>query len=272
MNVIFKNNSIYKDELSIKAKEHNRLMEIHYQKEIQLSYSNSKIYNEDFILSEKKNTGNIPNIQIVDTDTVSALFMIKDIFNKNSTGILNFASYKHPGGMFLKGSTAQEEALCHESILYNVLYKFNDSYYKENREKYKTVGNYYSNRGIYSPMVLFMHNDKNTFTNVITVASPNKRYNPYHFIDRNINSQSLDSRIKFILDIAEDNNLKTFILGAFGCGVFKQDPKEVASIFKKYLLSRFYNFENIIFAIPYGNNYEEFVKVFKDTLFGFFMD
>ena len=58
--------------------------------------------------------------------------MIKDIFN--NIGILNFASYKNPGGMFLRGSTAQEEALCHESTLYNVLIKFNDTYYKSNRE------------------------------------------------------------------------------------------------------------------------------------------
>ena len=37
--------------------------------------------------------------------------------------VLNFASFKNPGGMFYNGSSAQEESLCHESFLYNVLKK-----------------------------------------------------------------------------------------------------------------------------------------------------
>lgn len=270
INAVFKPiNSIYKKELADKAKIHFNQMENYCKKQIEFSYSNSKIYNEDFTLTDNKHY-EIPNIQIVDADTVSTLFMIKDDFN--NIGILNFASYKNPGGMFLKGSTAQEEALCHESTLYNVLIKFNDTYYKSNRENSKITGDLYSNRGIFSPDIVFFHDNGNyTYTraNVITVASPN--YRNKAIINKNENTKALDSRIKFVLDIAEDNNLETLILGAFGCGVFKQNPNEVANIFKYYLLSGKYNFKNIIFAIPYGNNYKEFSKVFEDNLFGFFI-
>ena len=294
INAVFKPiNSIYKKELADKAKIHFNQIENYCKKQIEFSYFNSKIYNEDFILNDDKYY-EIPNIQIVDTDTVSALFMItgtlasnkgkikyadtiyiddiaKDIFT--NIGVLNFASYKYPGGMFLKGSAAQEEALCHESILYNVLIKFNDTYYKSNRENSKITGDLYSNRGIFSPDIVFFHNNDNyTYTkaNVITVASPN--YRNKAIINKNENTKALNSRIKFILDIAKDNNLETLILGAFGCGVFKQNPNEVANIFKYHLLSGKYNFKNIIFAIPYGNNYKEFSKVFENNLFGFFMN
>ena len=269
INAVFKSiNSIYKKELADKAKIHFNQMENYCKKQIEFSYSNSKIYNEDFILNNDKYY-EIPNIQIVDTDTVSALFIIKDIFN--NIGILNFASYKNPGGMFLKGSTAQEEALCHESILYNVLIKFNDTYYKSNRKNSKITGDLYSNRGIFSPDIIFFHNnDTYTKANIITVAAPN--YRNKAIINKDKNTEILNSRIKFVLDIAKDNNLETLILGAFGCGVFKQNPNEVANIFKNYLLSGKYNFKNIIFAIPYGNNYKEFSKVFENNLFGFFMD
>lgn len=269
INSVFKPiNNIYKKELADKAKIHFNQMENYCKKQIEFSYSNSKIYNEDFILNNDKYY-EIPNIQIVDTDTVSALFIIKDIFN--NIGILNFASYKNPGGMFLKGSTAQEEALCHESILYNVLIKFNDTYYKSNRENSKITGDLYSNRGIFSPDIIFFHNnDTYTKANIITVAAPN--YRNKAIINKDKNTEILNSRIKFVLDIAKDNNLETLILGAFGCGVFKQNPNEVANIFKNYLLSGKYNFKNIIFAIPYGNNYKEFSKVFENNLFGFFMD
>ena len=40
-----------------------------------------------------------------------------DLSDNGRTAILNYASYKSPGGFFLEGSPAQEEALCHESIL-----------------------------------------------------------------------------------------------------------------------------------------------------------
>lgn len=57
------------------------------------------------------------HVEVSTLDTVSAIFHFTN--GKNKVAALNFASYKHPGGMFLKGSKAQEECLCHESFLFN---------------------------------------------------------------------------------------------------------------------------------------------------------
>jgi uncharacterized protein (TIGR02452 family) len=52
------------------------------------------------------------------------------------------------------------------------------------------------------------------------------------------------------------------ILGAFGCGVFKQNPTEVANIFKELINN--YEFKGVLFAIPGGANLQAFIDVFKN--------
>ena len=57
---------------------------------------------------------------IVAEDSVEAIMN----YSQGKTAVLNFASYKEPGGGFMAGSQAQEESFCHESFLYNVLRQF----------------------------------------------------------------------------------------------------------------------------------------------------
>lgn len=75
------------------------------------------------------------------------------------------------------------------------------------------------------------------------------------------NLRALAERTKLVIDIASENNVKTLILGAFGCGVFKQDPTEVATLFKKVL--RGSSFEKVVFAIPRGANYNALGEYLK---------
>lgn len=200
-------------------------------------------------------------IIIDNIDTVSAIFKYK----QGRTAALNFASYKNPGGMFIKGSSAQEECLCHSSTLYNVLFRFNDFYYW-NRDHLNNA--LYLNRAIWSPDVLFLsdHNSKHEFCDIITCAAPNKyAAQKYKNISEEVNSSALFDRINFVLDIANSMYTETLILGAYGCGVFGQDPRQVANIFKLYLKNINCSFERVIFAIPESpnnKNLKEFKKVF----------
>lgn len=206
------------------------------------------------------------SIIIDDTDSVSAVFKYETGYRN---AVLNFSSYKNPGGMFINGSKAQEECLCHESFLYNVLSKHNDFYEWNNQHKNKAL---YLDRALYTPHILFIRENKDTHEtiikhcDVITCAAPNKSAaQKYQNVSDEENTKVLNSRIKFILNIAKENNVDTLILGAYGCGVFGQDPTEVANIFKHYLDTEFNScFKTVVFAVPNGRdgNLEAFKKVF----------
>lgn len=227
-----------------KAKQHYIFMGYQYKNEINFSVKNSKIYIKNNIFNKNKNNNYNTSFEILDIGTSDALNNISD----GKIGLLNFASFKNPGGGFLKGSLAQEEALCHDSILYNVLEKFSDFYDYNNKHSNRGM---YLDRAIYSPNIYFSTQDK--FANVITCAAPNYKAGKKNNISKEQNTKYLRSRINFILNIAEDNNIDCLILGAFGCGVFEQDPNEVASIFLQECSNR--NFKKIIFAIPDKNSY-----------------
>lgn len=239
-----------KDELAKKAVIHTKEMSKKYKSEIALSIENTKFYDRQ---PDLETSGDLPKIEIVDLDSVSAIHK----YSSENMAVLNFASYKFPGGGFIRGSSAQEEALCQHSYLYNVISDFDKTVYEWNRNNLNK--GMYLNRGLYSPDIMF---DDRTKCSVITVPAPNKSVMlKYGNFTEEENAKALINRVKFIIDIATENNVKTLILGAFGCGVFKQDPVEVATLFKKVL--RGSSFDKVVFAIPRGTNYNAFKRVFK---------
>lgn len=249
------------------------------------SQASTKIYEGYFPGTKTSEKVSIrPEITVVDSDTVSALFDASIYNAENKVNgpryqVLNFASYTNPGGGFENGSLAQEEMLCHESNLYLVLKAHLHDFYVWNKEHLN--GSLYENRGLYSPCVRFFASDEDMeegrylSADVITVAAPivsiRQRYVKPAFTQKE-NEEALKERIGFVLDIANKNAVvmhrgnpkTTLILGAFGCGAFGQDPKVVASIFKKYLDEESYNFLRVIFAIPDGKNLEAFREVFDE--------
>lgn len=249
-----------KEENAKKAREWADKMWIEYRDEIEESVSLSQIYSPDSKFEEAKNP-KMPVVCLSDRDTVSAIFELKSCWKDgDKLAVLNFASYKHPGGMFLAGSSAQEESLCHESTLYDVLAQFDEDYYDWNARYLNKA--LYVNRALYSPGIVFVRNHELTGADVITCAAPN--FTPgrrYGTVKPKENSEALRSRIKFVLDIAQENKNTHLILGAFGCGVFSQKPTEVATIFLELLPN--YNFKYVEFAVPDTNsvNYKAFAQV-----------
>lgn len=182
-----------------------------------------------------------PQIMVTKTDSVSEAFK-----HQGRVCILNFASYLNPGGGFLDGMYAQEEALCHESFLFNVLGSFHE-FYKWNRKHQD--GGRWTNAAIYTPDVLFLRDGMEKKCDVLTCAAP-RGY-----------SDCLEDRIRFIAQIVDGHEPDVLILGAFGCGVFGQDPYEVAKCFKSAF--RRSAVPLIVYAVPGGENYEAFAKTFR---------
>jgi uncharacterized protein (TIGR02452 family) len=238
---------------------HTSKMEKEYGPKIAFSVENTHVYDNNNVL--KQNTTCAPIMQLIKYDTVGEILYIKSMEPESVTGkvaALNFASYKNPGGKFLEGSIAQEEALCHESFLYNVLREFDSTFYEWNRNNLNK--GMYMNRALYTPKVIFERSKTRASCDIITCACPNKsvglRYGAFSTTD---NLKALTKRVNFVRQVAESEGVNTLIVGAFGCGVFKQDPKEVANVF----LSQFSytcNIHHVIFAIPGGENYETFSR------------
>lgn len=243
------------------ARKHTKEMQKVYKDKIEESIRDTIIYDTYFV--SNKNYSCNTNIIVESSDSISSIIKHVDKC-KDKMAVLNFSSYKNPGGMFINGSKAQEECLCHESFLYNVLSQFVIPFYDwNNRHKNKAL---YLNRGLYSPNIIFCKDGNCVSCDVITCAAPNKSAaQKYQNVSDEENTKVLRSRIKFVLDIAKDNYVDTLILGAYGCGVFGQDAKEVASIFKEYLNTTHKCFKKVVFAIPNGRdgNLEAFKEVFN---------
>ena len=231
------------------AKKHTEEMEQKYSHEIKECVANTEIHSTQNIYELNTNMHGAPRLSLYKTDTVDTLFKCKTdtIAYRGKFALLNFASYKNPGGGFIIGSRAQEECLCHESFLYNVLKEFEESYYEVNRKDLNRA--LYREKALYSPDVIFEHDGKVEKCDVITCASPNFSA-AEKFVSREGNNEAMRKRIRFVLEIAKKKGIDNLILGAWGCGVFQQDPEFVANCFVEEINKVLHDVDiNIIFAV-----------------------
>jgi uncharacterized protein (TIGR02452 family) len=89
---------------------------------------------------------------------------------------------------------------------------------------------------------------------MIAKSNPVKNHQEYGQITKN--------KIRLMLSIPAQKGVKNVILGAWGCGVFRNDPTIMASYFKEILINEGYSslFERCIFAII-GKNFETFNQI-----------
>jgi uncharacterized protein (TIGR02452 family) len=173
--------------------------------------------------------------------------------SKEKVVCLNFASAKNPGGGFLGGAQAQEESLARSSGLYVSLVT-QMKFYDFHRQQGNLL---YSDHMIYSPAVPVFRSDDGGLLeqpyalSFVTSPAPNAGA-----IAKNTPSRSkevygvLQKRGAKVLALAVSLGYKRIILGAWGCGVFRNSPKEVAEVLEGLLETQFKNrFEQIAFAV-----------------------
>ena len=199
----------------------------------------------------------------------------------HETCVLNFASATNPGGGVVWGSTAQEECLCRCSTLYsNLIVKENwENFYAPHRKQNNPL---YNDDCIYTPDVLVYKSDTRSpemldqedwiSVNVITCAAPNLRTENDGTPRVIISDAELEElhikRMRRILTIAASRGNEVVILGAYGCGAFKNPPAVVARAMRKVVQEYRHYFRTIEFAVYCSprdeQNYIEFRKALGD--------
>jgi uncharacterized protein (TIGR02452 family) len=118
------------------------------------------LYSQENIPAPEENRPAVcTTFEVGNETTFSALARLTSDGMGGHIGCLNFASAKNPGGGFLTGAQAQEEALARSSALYPCLLKV-PQYYERNRANRSTI---YLDLLIYSPSVPFFRNDEVIF-------------------------------------------------------------------------------------------------------------
>ncbi|MDZ7720577.1 MAG: TIGR02452 family protein [Balneolaceae bacterium] len=188
-------------------------------------------------------------------------------------GVLNFASARNPGGGFLKGAQAQEESLARSSGLYFSL-KYCPSFYEYHRSHRSTL---YSDRMIWSPGCPVFRTDDGALleefytVHFITSPAPNagavEQNEP-----ENISKIEyvLRERSSKILALAAHHGCDALVLGAWGCGVFQNDPETVAKIFRNHIgqTGAFHNcFQKVLFSVLDSSEDKSTIRPFHE-MFG----
>lgn len=174
--------------------------------------------------------------RVENLSTVDAIFKLKKE-GKKDIGVLNFASAKNPGGGFLNGAMAQEESLAASSILYRTLVA-HEEYYQVNRANRSMM---YTDYGIYSPDVVFFRDGRFALVeepvqaSVLTLPAVNMGQVILKGEDAEQAEQVMRRRMKLALAVFAAQGARNLVLGAYGCGVFRNDPKKVAGWWKELL-------------------------------------
>lgn len=188
----------------------------------------------------------------------SSLDAARRMVHADGTGrvaVLTFASARNPGGGFLNGAQAQEEALCRSSALYATLLRVPEFYAHHRADR----DVFYTDRVIHSPGVPVFRDDRGRFLEApfrvgfLTSPAPNAG------VIRSRTPEAaprigpvLDARAERVLETAALHGYRRLVLGAWGCGVFRNDPARVAEAFRTHLTGegRFAaHFDEVVFAV-----------------------
>jgi uncharacterized protein (TIGR02452 family) len=185
--------------------------------------------------------------------------------------VLVFASARNPGGGYLNGAQAQEEAICRASALYACLLRA-PGFYAHHRAERDV---FYTDRVIHAPGVPVFRDERGALlaapytVGFLTSPAPNAGV-----IHRSSPQEAhripgvLADRAERVLETAVACGYRRLVLGAWGCGVFQNDPVEVAGAFRQLLTceGRFAgHFEEVVFAVLDRTGQGPALRAFRDA-------
>lgn len=214
-------------------------------------------------------------VKVSKRKTFQAAMELHRRYPEKKIAVLNFASATRPGGGVKNGSSAQEESLCRCSTLYPTLDQqwLWDSFYHANRAACDPL---HSDACIYSPGVVICKTDDDiparlspeefVTVDVISCSAPNLRPSRD---GKSVNIPAdelrrlLRCRAMHILHVAAANQVDVLVLGAFGCGVFANDPMDVRTAFLHALNEYRTWFDLITFPVYCRDGEEKVYETFS---------
>ena len=201
--------------------------------------------------------------------------------------VLNMASRRNPGGGVTTGAGAQEETLFRRTNLFRSLYQFApyaEQYgIKPSHHQYPLDRNY---GGVYTPNAIYFREseqkgyallEKPVSLSFITVAGMNRPDLTTGGMIANHHVEPIKNKIRTIFRIGLVHGHDSLVLGALGCGAFRNPPRHVASLFHEVMEETEFKdkYRCIVFAIlddhnahqkhnPVGN-FRPFAEEFDQT-------
>lgn len=205
-------------------------------------------------------------IRVTNEDSFEAAARLPD------AAVMNFANAHKAGGGFLLGANAQEESLCRCSTLYaSISSDAAAEMYRRNNLHPRPLESDYM---LFSPQVCVFRSKSGDlleapFTvSVFTAAAPNRNGLAIAAPLSKIGEAML-RRIRIMLRVAALHGKRSLVLGAWGCGAFRNPPERVAGYFRTALIDEGMQayFEQVCFAVygrTDGKNYRAFAETFQN--------
>ena len=184
----------------------------------------------------RNDSSGIPDERVENLSTVDAIRKLAKE-GRSSIGVLNFASAKNPGGGFINGAMAQEESLAASGTLYRTL-TAHEEYYRSNRAQTSMM---YTDHAIYSPDVTFFRSgnfrlvETPVKASVLTLPAVNMGQVRLKGEDTAEAARVMRRRMALALAVFAEKGAKDLVLGAYGCGVFRNDPHQIAAWWQELL-------------------------------------
>lgn len=196
-------------------------------------------------------------VNVINEDTFNAAIMLKDTLashNSNTSttqnttssrvAILNLASDTSPGGGFERGALAQEEALCYRSSLFLSLHKthypFTPLQGLYTRDVVIIRSSMTDGHAVLAPAVASADLPIVSALSIAAIRRPKLADETRLGQTRKVFDDPEDrvltkKKMRLALRMAASKGHDSVVLGALGCGAFRNPPEEIADAWKEVL-------------------------------------
>ena len=225
----------------------------------------TRFYSAPFSVTAVPQVVSHTRVEVVNADCIAEGLRLADL--GYNPAVLNMASRQNPGGAVASGAGAQEETIFRRSNLFRSLYQFASFAHKYGvkalPQRYPLDRNY---GGVYSPYVSIFREDEKSgyklmqqprhlaFISVAGMNSPEVDARTGMIVDRLV--EPIKHKIRTIYRIGLQQGHDSLVLGALGCGAYRNPPAHIARLFREVLAEEEFanKYKLIVFAILEDHN------------------